>query len=120
MNSYSQTEIELEDAADTRPILIIPYMWIGDFVRGHTVIRVLKQRWPNRPVDLLAFLQQAAREGRQVWLGYVDAQGQSTSRVVQPRTVEGGYVTAFDHLRHEDRTFSVHRITGVAEIEGDA
>ena len=34
-------------------ILIVPYMWIGDFVRGHTVVRVLKQRWPNRPVDLL-------------------------------------------------------------------
>lgn len=42
------------DPADTRPILIVPYMWIGDFVRGHTVVRVLKQRWPNRPVDLLA------------------------------------------------------------------
>jgi len=28
-------------------------MWIGDFVRGHTVARVLKQRWPNRPIDLL-------------------------------------------------------------------
>ncbi len=41
------------DPADTRPILIVPYMWIGDFVRGHTVVRVLKQRWPNRPVDLL-------------------------------------------------------------------
>ena len=43
----------MEDSADTRPILIVPYMWIGDFVRGHTVVRVLKQRWPNRPVDLL-------------------------------------------------------------------
>jgi heptosyltransferase-2 len=43
----------VEDSSDTRPILIIPYMWIGDFVRGHTVVRVLKQRWPNRPVDLL-------------------------------------------------------------------
>ncbi|KRR09048.1 glycosyl transferase family 1 [Bradyrhizobium jicamae] len=53
MNSNSSHEIELEDAADTRPILIVPYMWIGDFVRGHTVVRVLKQRWPNRPVDLL-------------------------------------------------------------------
>src|SRR3954462_1942456 len=41
------------DAADTSPILIVPYMWIGDFVRGHTVVRVLKERWPNRPVDLL-------------------------------------------------------------------
>src|SRR4029078_9739784 len=28
-------------------------MWIGDFVRNHTVVRVLKERWPNRPVDLL-------------------------------------------------------------------
>ena len=43
-----------EDPDDARPILIVPYMWIGDFVRGHTVVRVLKQRWPNRPVDLLA------------------------------------------------------------------
>ena len=43
----------MEDPDDTRPILIVPYMWIGDFVRGHTVVRVLKQRWPNRPVDLL-------------------------------------------------------------------
>jgi heptosyltransferase-2 len=45
--------IATEDRDDTRPILIVPYMWIGDFVRGHTVVRVLKQRWPNRPVDLL-------------------------------------------------------------------
>lgn len=42
-----------EDQSDTRPILIVPYMWIGDFVRNHTVVRVLKERWPNRPVDLL-------------------------------------------------------------------
>jgi heptosyltransferase II len=41
------------EPADTRPILIVPYMWIGDFVRGHSVVRVLNQRWPNRPVDLL-------------------------------------------------------------------
>ena len=42
------------EADDTRPILIVPYMWLGDFVRGHSVVRVLKQRWPNRPVDVLA------------------------------------------------------------------
>ncbi len=41
------------DATDTRPLLIVPYNWIGDFVRGHTVVRVAKQRWPNRPVDML-------------------------------------------------------------------
>jgi lipopolysaccharide heptosyltransferase II len=35
------------------PILIVPYMWIGDFVRCHSVVKVLKARWPQRPVDLL-------------------------------------------------------------------
>jgi heptosyltransferase-2 len=54
MNLNSLYQRTIEDASDTRPILIVPYMWIGDFVRGHTVVRVLKQRWPNRPVDLLS------------------------------------------------------------------
>ena len=53
MNIDSIHGIAIEDAGVTRPILIVPYMWIGDFVRGHTVVRVLKARWPNRPVDLL-------------------------------------------------------------------
>jgi len=54
MNTDSKYNSKVGDCADTSPILVIPYMWIGDFVRGHTVIRVLKQRWPNRPIDLLA------------------------------------------------------------------
>src|SRR5215510_2804820 len=28
-------------------------MWIGDFVRCHSVVKVLKVRWPRRPVDLI-------------------------------------------------------------------
>src|SRR2546429_7073204 len=42
------------DTMDRRPILIVPYMWIGDFVRCHTVIKLLKERFPARPVDLLS------------------------------------------------------------------
>jgi heptosyltransferase-2 len=38
---------------DESPILIVPYMWIGDFVRCHTVVKLLKQRFPARPVDVL-------------------------------------------------------------------
>jgi len=53
MNQYS-IHGAVKEADDTRPILIVPYMWIGDFVRGHTVVRLLNERWPNRPVDLLA------------------------------------------------------------------
>src|SRR5512140_1207408 len=53
MNKDSDNNVAIEEAADTRPILIIPYMWIGDFVRGHSLVRLLNRRWPNRPVDLL-------------------------------------------------------------------
>jgi heptosyltransferase-2 len=35
------------------PVLIVPYMWIGDFVRVHSVVKLLKARWPDRPIDLL-------------------------------------------------------------------
>jgi heptosyltransferase II len=35
------------------PILLVPYMWIGDFVRCHTVVRLLNQRFPEQPVDVL-------------------------------------------------------------------
>jgi heptosyltransferase-2 len=36
------------------PVLIVPYMWIGDFVRCHSVVRVVRERFPGRPVDMLA------------------------------------------------------------------
>lgn len=39
---------------DGPPILLVPYMWIGDFVRCHSVVRLLRERFPNRPVDVLA------------------------------------------------------------------
>ncbi len=35
------------------PILLVPYMWIGDFVRCHSVVKLLQQRWPQRPIDYL-------------------------------------------------------------------
>jgi len=54
MNQDSlNTPVASVDLADTRPLLIVPYNWIGDFVRGHTVVRVAKQRWPQRPIDVL-------------------------------------------------------------------
>jgi heptosyltransferase-2 len=35
------------------PLLIVPYMWIGDFVRCHTVVRLLQARFPGRAIDVL-------------------------------------------------------------------
>ena len=36
------------------PILLVPYMWIGDFVRCHTVVQLLNRQYPTRPVDVLS------------------------------------------------------------------
>jgi heptosyltransferase-2 len=35
------------------PVLIVPYMWIGDFVRCHTVISLLRERNPDLAIDVL-------------------------------------------------------------------
>jgi hypothetical protein len=77
---------------------------------------------PSTPqAATLTALRAAARDGIALWLGYVNAQGIASQRIVEPMSVEGGYLRAFDHLRDEVRTFAVHRITGVAEfVDGDA
>jgi heptosyltransferase-2 len=41
-------------ADDKSPILLVPYVWIGDFVRCHSVVRLIKSRTPERPVDVLS------------------------------------------------------------------
>src|SRR3954464_239491 len=40
--------------AGDAPILIVPYMWVGDFVRNHTAVELLNARFPGRPVDILS------------------------------------------------------------------
>ncbi len=67
----------------------------------------------------LTTLRAAARDGRPVWIGYVNAQGSASSRVIQPTSVEGGYVVGYDSRHEQTRTFALHRITGVAEIDAD-
>ena len=39
---------------ELRPVLIVPYVWIGDFVRCHSVVKLLKSLDPDRPIDILA------------------------------------------------------------------
>jgi heptosyltransferase-2 len=36
------------------PILIVPYVWIGDFVRCHSVVKLLRASAPERPVDIVS------------------------------------------------------------------
>jgi len=72
-----------------------------------------------RTATTLGLLQDAAREGRSVWLGYVNAQGSASQRIVEPISVGGGFLHGFDHQNSETRTFSLHRITSVALLDDD-
>jgi len=36
------------------PLLIVPYVWIGDFVRVHSVVKLLRSQMPERPVDIVS------------------------------------------------------------------
>ncbi|HZB48720.1 MAG TPA: helicase C-terminal domain-containing protein, partial [Mycobacteriales bacterium] len=68
----------------------------------------------------LELLSRAVREGAPVWLGYVDAQGSGSQRVVRPVSLVGGFLQGYDERRGENTTFAVHRITSVALVEQDA
>jgi heptosyltransferase-2 len=52
MNRDGQS-VAARNTSSASPILIVPYMWIGDFVRCHTVVRLLRARFPDRPIDVL-------------------------------------------------------------------
>ena len=67
----------------------------------------------------LELLSRAVRENLPVWLGYVDAQGSGSQRVVQPVSLAGGFLQGYDERRGESRTFAVHRITSAALVEED-
>ncbi|MER6130586.1 helicase-associated domain-containing protein [Streptomyces sp. NPDC001815] len=66
--------------------------------------------------ETLATMQAAVLTGGTLWIGYVNAEGSASQRVIAPVRVEGGFVTAYDHTADEVRTYPLHRVTGVAEL----
>ncbi len=83
-----------------------------------------EQSRPERPAEALtptgsmAALREAVEAGDTVLIGYVDNQGTSSERLVDPIRVEGGSLTAHDHRSDDVRTFAVHRITTVRPVTG--
>lgn len=60
----------------------------------------------------LELLAEAVRTGRQVWIGYVDANGTAAQRVVTPVRVSAGILDGADNDR-----YPLHRITSAAYVE---
>ncbi|MBN6056181.1 helicase C-terminal domain-containing protein [Nonomuraea sp. RK-328] len=72
---------------------------------------------PRGPAtSTIATLQDAIKQGVRVWIGYLDSQGNATSRILEPARMEGGYLTAYDETRAAVHRFALHRITGVAGL----
>ncbi len=69
------------------------------------------------PAVAMALLQQAAHLQRDVVIGYVDAAGVATQRMVRPLAVHGGQLMAWDPAQGRPREFAVHRVTSVMSTD---
>jgi hypothetical protein len=72
------------------------------------------------PTVAMSLLQRAAQQQETVVIGYVDAAGVATQRVVSPLSVVGGQLVAFDSASGRARDFAIHRITSVVGAADDA
>ncbi|MCV6971548.1 helicase-associated domain-containing protein [Mycobacterium bohemicum] len=70
------------------------------------------------PAVTMSLLQRAAREQDTLVIGYHDAAGVATQRVVAPISVRGGQLVAFDSASGRLRDFAIHRITSVVSANG--
>jgi XPB/Ssl2-like helicase family protein len=70
------------------------------------------------PAVTMSLLQRAAREQDTLVIGYLDAAGVATQRVVAPITVRGGQLVAYDSASGRLRDFAIHRITSVVSANG--
>jgi predicted DNA-binding transcriptional regulator YafY len=69
------------------------------------------------PAVTMSLLQRAAKEQDTLVIGYLDAAGVATQRVVSPITVRGGQLVAFDSASGRLRDFAIHRITSVVSAD---
>jgi Helicase conserved C-terminal domain len=70
------------------------------------------------PAVTMSLLQRAARDQDTLVIGYLDAAGVATQRVVSPITIRGGQLVAFDSASGRPRDFAIHRITSVVSVDG--
>jgi predicted DNA-binding transcriptional regulator YafY len=63
---------------------------------------------------LIAMLKSAQEHHTGVWIGYAEADGSTSTQIVEPIRMGDGTLTAFDHATANIRTFSISRVTGIA------
>jgi len=78
-------------------------------------VRLIVEPSSQPDADVAEALWCAVRDGHTLRIGYTDVGGLETERVVEPQHVvlgpAGSYLTAWCHLRGDDRVFRMDRIT---------
>ena len=69
--------------------------------------------------EIITAVQDAVAAGGRLRIGYVNASGATSDRIVAPLSVGGGYFTAYDEQSDERRTFSIARVTGLTAVTAD-
>ncbi|NCG02481.1 MAG: hypothetical protein GWP22_03335 [Actinomycetales bacterium] len=66
---------------------------------------------------LIALLKSAQEHHTGVWIGYAEADGSTSTQIVEPIRMGDGTMTAFDHGSASVRTFAISRISGIAPAQ---
>ncbi|TCC41660.1 helicase-associated domain-containing protein [Kribbella speibonae] len=72
---------------------------------------------PAAPAETIAVLTNAAEAHTRTWIAYVDHNGHSSERVVEPVRVADGWLTAYDDTTETPRTYALHRISTARPVE---
>jgi predicted DNA-binding transcriptional regulator YafY len=78
-------------------------------------VRLLIQPVPDPDAEIAEIIWRAVRENHLLRIRYIDVGGVETEREIEPQQVvvgpNGSYLTAWCHLREDDRVFRMDRIT---------
>ena len=78
-------------------------------------VRLLVHPVPDPDAEVAERIWRAVRDNHVLRIGYIDVGGVETEREVEPQHVvvgpNGSYLTAWCHLREDDRVFRMDRIT---------
>ena len=83
-------------------------------------VRLLVQPVPELDAEVAETIWRAVRDGHVLHIGYIDVGGLETDREIEPQHVvvgpNGSYLTAWCHLRRDDRVFRMDRITRAERV----
>lgn len=83
-------------------------------------VRLLVQPVPDPDAEIAETIWRAVRDNQVLRIRYIDVGGIETDRQLEPQHVvvgpNGSYLTAFCHLRGDDRVFRMDRITRAERI----